>query len=213
MAIDTFDEHDLRGQPACLAPPLGPCTVSVINGSDNTSLARPSSFPGGSNPQGIAVNQVTNMIYVTDLGTGTVTPINGATNTAGAPVSVGFGTNGIAVDAATNVLYVADSAQPAYAVDGTTFAITQISGALTSPGPYGVDLDPATGEVYVTNASANYVTVYHGLPGLPAAAPTETCNPSALFNGETTTCTITLSSVVPIGGTVTRRLHRRSAPV
>jgi YVTN family beta-propeller protein len=184
-------------------------TVSVINGLTNTVIGAP--IPEGNNPppfnpQGIAINQVTNRIYVTDQNFGSLTTIDGSTNTAGSPVIIGFGPIGVAVDAATNLIYVADgSASQAYAVNGADGSVT----TLTDPsfgGTFWVDINPATGLLYFTNASIGTVTVLQGQPGPAAASPSETCSPMVLAPGASTICTVTLTSPVPIGGIVTKTI-------
>ena len=47
------------------------------------------SDPGGERPAGVAVSPDGKTVYVTNCGSNTVTPIDTATNTAGAPIPVG----------------------------------------------------------------------------------------------------------------------------
>ena len=180
-------------------------TVSAINGATNVVTATITVTP---DPEGIAVNPVTNTIYVTDLTTAQLTAINGATNVAGQPLTVGICCLlGIAINTATNIVYVADpGASQLFAVNGQTSAITQISNPTDLDGPYGIDVNPSTGLVYVTNASFDYVTVYGGIGGSPTTAPSESCSPMFLLPGASTTCTVTLNSPVPIGGIVTKTI-------
>src|SRR5947209_7290400 len=76
----------------------------------------------GTGPSSVAVNPVTNKIYVANLGSNTVTVINGANNTT-TPVSVGRSPTSIAVNAVTNKIYVGN-------LNGGT--VTVISGADSS---------------------------------------------------------------------------------
>src|SRR5215470_10591626 len=62
----------------------------------------------GRGPFGAAVNPRTNTIYVTNSHAGTVSVINGATNTVVATIPVGNNPLGAGVDPATNTIYVSN---------------------------------------------------------------------------------------------------------
>ena len=61
----------------------------------------------GSSPGAVAVNSVTNQIYVANNGSNTVTVIDGATNNT-TTVAVGNGPDTVAVNTNTNQIYVAN---------------------------------------------------------------------------------------------------------
>ena len=61
----------------------------------------------GSQPYAVAVNPVTNKIYVANMNSNNVTVIDGASNTT-TTVSVGSGPQAVAVNPATNQIYVAN---------------------------------------------------------------------------------------------------------
>ncbi|MGB7897965.1 MAG: YncE family protein, partial [Candidatus Sulfotelmatobacter sp.] len=61
----------------------------------------------GSYPQAVAVNSVTNQIYVTNLNSSNVTVIDGATNNT-TTVAVGNGPDTVGVNTNTNQIYVAN---------------------------------------------------------------------------------------------------------
>jgi hypothetical protein len=73
----------------------------VIDGATNATTT----VAAGSNPNGVAVNPVTNKIYVPNGGTGTVTVIDGATNTT-STVAAGTTPDVVAVNPVTNNVYV-----------------------------------------------------------------------------------------------------------
>jgi YVTN family beta-propeller protein len=161
-------------------------TVSVIdaaicNATDHAGCAQP---PGtiavGSSPFAIAVNQVTDSVYVTELGTNdegdTVAVINGAscnaTTHAGcgqapATITVGEGPFAIAVNATTNTVYVADTGQlfesnsggdTVSVINGASCDGTVTSGcgqaqAKVTVGsyPFGIAVDAATNRIFVAN--------------------------------------------------------------
>src|SRR5271165_5007753 len=64
--------------------------------------------PAGNSPHSVAVNSATNKTYVANYSDGTVTVIDGATNST-TTVTVGFYPYAVAVNAATNKIYVANS--------------------------------------------------------------------------------------------------------
>ena len=128
--------------------------------------------PVGSNPWGIAVDQVTNTIYTANNADGehpgTVSVINGATcngqNTTGcdqapATVAAGFGAVGVAIDHTTHKVYVTNSEDTSVSViNGATCNRSNISGcsrtaAKIAVGDYpgSIAADPPVGTAYVAN--------------------------------------------------------------
>jgi len=113
----------------------------------------------GDEPGAVAVNPVTNKIYVANAGSNNVTVIDGATN---ATTLVPTGTNpiAIAVNSATNKIYVANRDSGSVTViDGATNATTSVS-AGTNPSAFAVN--PVTNKIYVANAGSSNVTVIDG---------------------------------------------------
>ena len=62
----------------------------------------------GTGPYAVAVNPVTNKIYVANYSSNTVTVIDGATNSTTATVGVGVSPLAVAVNPVTNKIYVAN---------------------------------------------------------------------------------------------------------
>ena len=102
----------------------------------------------GVTPEGVAVNQATDTIYVADLrngeGPGAVSVVNGATcngttttgcSTHPAPTAkAGFGTNGIAIDTATDQIYATGTQDTSVAViNGATCNATHLTGCKQAP--------------------------------------------------------------------------------
>jgi YVTN family beta-propeller protein len=109
----------------------------------------------------VAVNPVTNQIYVANGGSNNVTVIDGATNltttvtdpNAKYPAAV-------AVNPVTNKIYVANSSSDNVTViNGTTYATTVTT---TGASPNAVDLNPVTNRIYLANIYQNTVTVING---------------------------------------------------
>lgn len=107
-----------------------------------------------SDSAGVAVNPVTDVIYVAD-GNGIVV-ISGRTDKITATIAGPVATSAIAVDPVTDTIYVA-SHNTVQVIDGRTNAITATISVGNSPG--GIAVDPQAGTVYVSNFSDNTVSV------------------------------------------------------
>ncbi len=117
--------------------------VTVIDGVTNGTTT----VTAGNIPFAVAVNPVTNKIYVANEG-GPVTVIDGATNattsiaTGGTPVAV-------AVNVVTNKIYVANyNSNNVTVIDGTTSATTTVA---TGNLARAVAINPVTNKIYVAN--------------------------------------------------------------
>ena len=132
--------------------------VSVINGATNTVVA---TVNAGPNPDAIAVNPSTNLIYVANVSSNNVSVINGATNTIVATVSVGYTPYGVAVNPSTNLIYVANfSSNNVSVINGATnSAVAMVS---VGPNPQGVTVNPSTNLIYVASDLRNNVSVIDG---------------------------------------------------
>ncbi len=113
----------------------------------------------GNGPHAVAVNPVTNKIYVGNLSTNTVTVIDGATNNT-STVTVGTAPTTLAVNTITNKIYVANNGSAFVTViDGATNSTTNVA---AGAGQRSVSVNPITNKIYVANASDNTVTVIDG---------------------------------------------------
>ena len=156
-------------------------TLSLINGKTcNSGNAggcgqHVTAVTAGTDPIGIAVNGVTNTVYVANA-SGTVAVVNGgkcdAANMSGChtqPTTVRVGTNPqfLAVDESTNTIYVANSAADTVSViDGRTCNATSKAGCArvratipVGPLPFTLAVNEATRSVYVTDLGAATVSV------------------------------------------------------
>jgi DNA-binding beta-propeller fold protein YncE len=145
----------------------------------------------GDNPLGVAVNQTTNTIYVTNaspqnnpdgsaesLDGSTVSVIDGShcnasttssCNTA-STVNVGQGPAALAIDEATNTIYVTNFDDGTVSViDGATCDALVKTGCGANPptilvghNPEGIAFDSATGTLYVSDTGDNTVSVING---------------------------------------------------
>lgn len=147
----------------------GSSNMTLINGATNV----PTTLAVGHTPNAIAVNPVTNRIYVlnacgADLSCnsgGSVTVIDGLTNTVSATVTAGFLPSTLAVNLATNKVYVANncgsdiscsSAGTVTVIDGAT---NDVSTLPVGSGPFALALNLATSKIYEGNQNDNTVTV------------------------------------------------------
>ena len=117
-------------------------------------------------PQAVAVNPVTETVYVTEGGS-SVSAIDGAMSTV-TPIGVGFIPSAIVVDPGTNMVYVANSGGNSVSVidgDPNTVTTNTVIKTLTVGGnPNAVAIDPSTSRIYVVNSGGDSVSVIDGDP-------------------------------------------------
>jgi len=130
----------------------------------------------GSYPVAIAINPVTNKIYVANQNSNNVTVIDGAT----------YNTNTIMAGAAPNAIAVNSTTNKIYVTNGNSNTVTVINGANNSTAtvatgdyPFAVAVNPVTNKIYVANYNANNVTVIDGATDHPTTVNTGS-NPMAL---------------------------------
>lgn len=140
--------------------------VLVINGATNTvTTVIPITAPGQYNTHTIAVDPNTNMVYVAGDGftyppaddLGTLTIINGTTNTETGYLVLGSGGYDVAVNPATNTIYFS-SFGCIYVINAATNGLeTRING--TGSGFQGVAVDPSTNTLYATDGGILVYTI------------------------------------------------------
>jgi YVTN family beta-propeller protein len=143
----------------------------VASAYGQTSI--PSTFIStkGVSPYGVAVNIVTNKVYVANLG-GTITVIDGATN--GVLKEFATGVNGahcsaVAIDPVMNLIYVTDGGAAVSGSPGVPY-VTVIDGSNDSvitnvsvgTSPRGIAVNTVNHLIYVTNYLSNNVSVIDG---------------------------------------------------
>ena len=156
----------------------GAGTVSVINGATWCNAHRrsgcgqtPPAVAVGSGPAGIAVDQATSTVYVTNQGGRTVSVINAATCNARRhsgcgqrppKVTVGKNPIGVAVDRATDTIYVTNfgnfTGNTVSVINGATCNGTRHTGCgrkpatvTVGPVPWGITVNQAANIIYVAN--------------------------------------------------------------
>ncbi len=130
--------------------------IMVGSRANNPQIISGSGFTN--NPRIIAVNDLTNKIYVTNRETGTVSVID--SNSGGSPknIRVGEGPGFIAVDSSHNKIYVAnEDSNTVSVIDGNKdIEIGQIS---VGESPQYILVQEFTGKIYVANSGNNTVSV------------------------------------------------------
>ena len=118
-----------------------------------------STVPTGFMPVALAINSVTNKIYVANTNSNTVTVIDGATNSA-VTVPVGWAPQAVAVDSAINKIYVANAnSNTVTVIDGTNNATSTVE---VGGEPLAIAANPVTNKIYVSNYHGNSVTIIDG---------------------------------------------------
>ena len=119
------------------------------------------SVAAGTSPIAVAINPVTNKIYVANEGSSDVTVIDGATNTVVATVMAGTTPFAVAINPVTNKIYVANrGSDNVTVIDGATNTVVTTVVAGTSP--RAVAINPVTNKIYVANQDSANVTVING---------------------------------------------------
>lgn len=165
---------------------LGSNSVSVISGlrcdASHTAGCEHSvvaTIETGPEPFAIAIDSVTDTVYVTDDDADTVSVIDGATCNATVTsgctrrphhLTVGRDPAGIAIDASTNTLYVSSQQSDEISVINTATCDAAVTSgcdqvaheARGGSGPRGIAVDTATDTVYVADSTASSLAVIDG---------------------------------------------------
>jgi DNA-binding beta-propeller fold protein YncE len=144
-------------------------SVTVIDGA--TDAATTIVNPSGKLPRAVAVNPVTNTIYVTNNLSGNITAISGDTGSFKTIALPGTNPYDVAVNPLTNKIYVTSfrvnvhKTTTVLVIDGVTNAVDVVNDASASQ-PLAVAVNPTTNMIYV----ANHVSNANG--GMPAGNTT-----------------------------------------
>jgi YVTN family beta-propeller protein len=128
-------------------------SVTVIDGATNAATI---TIPIAGEPAGIAVNTVTNKVYVGNEANNFVTVIDGATNST-TTVDIGANSAAIAVNPATNKVYVAGTGMTV--IDGATNVASTITAHGGYAGQSGIAVNPLTNKIYAIANSGNLTVI------------------------------------------------------
>ena len=130
--------------------------VLLLPAGNSSAQTVSATLPAGTAPQSVAVNPVSNQIYVANGGSNTVTVIDGATN-ATTTVAAGTVPRSVAVNPVTNQIYVAnDGSNNVTVIDGATNATSTVAPGTS---PFSVAVNPVTNKIYVANGNSANVTL------------------------------------------------------
>lgn len=144
----------------------GASGVDAFTISNAGALANVQNVPlGGAN--GLAVTS--KYVYVADSATGvnaySINTGTGQLTAIGAALAAGTNPSNVAITPNGKYVYVTNSGSndvSGYSVDGTTGALTEITGSpfAASTAPSAVTVDPSSRYVYVTNKSASSISIF-----------------------------------------------------
>src|SRR5258708_6566762 len=142
----------------------------------------PTVIPVGKLPEDVAVNPLTNTIYVANREDNTVSAIDGMTNTVTATIQVGVWPSLIAVNPVTNTIYVAnDYGETVSVIAGATnVVIRTIPNVPRDQSLYALTVNPATNLLYglgldsisVIDGKTNTIATTIGIRKFDQLAPT-----------------------------------------
>ena len=144
----------------CAPFPTGLGCLTVLNHTTHAVIA---TIPLQTEPEGLAVDSRTDMIYVSNVNgdENNVSVINGTTDTITTSVNVGTMPTGVAVDSRTDTIYTANTVTNNVSViDGATNTVT--ANIPVGTNPVQVAVDSLTDTIYVTNSGSDNLSVIDG---------------------------------------------------
>jgi len=111
-------------------------------------------------PSAVAVNPVTNEIYVASAKNNTLMIINGATDAVSRIIPVGIDSRAIGVNSATGKIYVVSNEGSDMTVIGESTG--SVSNLNVGQNPIALAVDQATNKIYVVNNGSSSLTVVDG---------------------------------------------------
>jgi DNA-binding beta-propeller fold protein YncE len=147
-------------------------------------------IPLGRTPTAVAVNPVTNLIYVANQPTSSIQIIDGVTNTIATTLSLNFQPEVIAVNPTTNRIYATNFIRGLFVLDGTSHAVIANVSLPLGAGKIGVNA--TTNQIYVGNSVDQTITVIDGILNSPTENSVVTVIPlPGYFGGDIAPNTVT----------------------
>ncbi len=130
--------------------------VSVFDRTSHALLTTIATGPGRA--LGVAVNTLSNRVYVATEGGNAVRVISGASSTVVASITTGSSVNDVAVDESRDLVFASNRGSASVSViDGASNVVVATIGVPS--GPRGLDVNPATGRLYVSCTSGSLAIV------------------------------------------------------
>jgi YVTN family beta-propeller protein len=114
---------------------------------------------------GVAVNSVTDQVFVSNSHISTVSVIDGTTNTIAATVTVGGAPVGVRVNSTNNQAYVVNGVGTVSVIDGQSDQVIDTFALPQGAEPNLVALDPITNRLFITNGLPPVVYVIDASTG------------------------------------------------
>ena len=140
---------------------VAPSGVDIVPGNFSYVPVVEATIPVGTDPFGVAYDNGSGAIFVTNSGSGNVSVLSGTMAHPIATVPVGAQPRGVAYDPVDQEVYVANNASNNVTViNASTFRV--VASVPVGSNPVGVAVDAATGDVYVANHGSANVSVISG---------------------------------------------------
>jgi len=139
---------------------VAPSSVDIVPGNFTWTPVVSMTVPVGNDPFGVAYDNASGNIFVTNTGSNNVSVLNGYLSSPVWNTPVGSNPAGIAYDPVNHYVYVANNGSASVSVIGSN--LTVIDTIAVGTNPIGVAADPVTGDVFVANYGSNNVTVISG---------------------------------------------------
>jgi YVTN family beta-propeller protein len=148
-----------------------------MHGIEAVGKMRQSGITLGASPIDLAINPLTNKLYVAASDTDNIYVIDGSTNNVISNITVGAIPNTIGINSVTNTIYVASQeTDKIYVIDGSTNNVISNITAGPAVADIAVDNNEFGGSgslIYVTNSGNNTVSVIDGATNKDISEPIE----------------------------------------
>ena len=164
ITVNPLTKKAFVAAPGATGPGSPGDVVTVLD----TAVSPPAvtaSIPVGVDPYGIDVNIVTNKVYVANVGSGTVSVINGLTSAVTATILSIPGAAGVAVNPVTNRVYVMSTIGAIFVINGVTDTLLGPPMPVIPPGKtaFLVEVNPVLNRVFVPEWIGGVLHVLDGL--------------------------------------------------
>ncbi|MGI0054032.1 MAG: hypothetical protein ACREC5_01660 [Thermoplasmata archaeon] len=151
--------YDAASEAFFVADP--PSSVDVVPGNFNKFPSVTATIPVGTNPFGVAYDNATGEIFVTNSGSDNVSVLY--PNASTPPSSIGVGTSplGVAYDPVNQYVYVAHNGSDNVSIISAG-SLSVVATVAVGSQPLGLAADPTSGDVLVADRGSGNVTVISG---------------------------------------------------
>lgn len=137
--------------------PSGGCVDLINFTSPGWGFNFVTAVPVGADPFGVAVDNATNDVFVTNTGSDNVSVISASTDQPITSIDVGPSPYGVAYDWVSNEIYVANGGgNNVTIISGSSLSV--VGTVAVGTAPVGVAVDPTSGQVFVADSGAAEVT-------------------------------------------------------